>query len=80
MKLQNSNGAINLRRIGALKRLENQLISGFKPTLKPATGVNEALTAEDVERIKKEIAILKEKIISPESARALRTKKYRAAR
>lgn len=80
MKLQNSNGAINARRIKTLQRLEKQLNLGVKqPKGSFLTLDMVLLEEEDIIRIKKEIAVLRDKIISSDSARMLRTKKYRAA-
>lgn len=50
------------RRTKVVERLEAQLLKGFKPALKPATGVDEPLTEGDVVRIKKELLILKTRI------------------
>ena len=49
------------RQSRALKRLEAQLKSGVK-TKKGTTNEKEPLTEKDVKRIKKEIAILKDKL------------------
>ena len=53
--------AIN-RRKSVITRLENQLHTGVKPALKPARGVDETLSDKDIERIKKELSILKTRI------------------
>ncbi len=85
MKLANSNGQLNQRRIDALNRLKAQLKSGLKTEkgsnlTKFTTGLNEVpLTEQDVKRIEKEIKILESKIVAPEVALSTRTKKYRGA-
>ncbi len=53
----------NRRRISALNLLEKQLISGVK-TIKGSFTEVTSLLPEDVTRIKKQIEILKKKIIS----------------
>jgi hypothetical protein len=86
MKLKNSGRnkvAQNNKRISALSRLENQLKTGVKTAknthvLTAATTGNDVeLTESDVIRIKKEISVLKSRIVSDEVALSLRTKKYR---
>lgn len=77
-------GQVNTRRQKALLRLKEQLNSGYKNsqdrednTILPITL---PLTEFDIKRINKEISILEGLIVSDESARAIRTKKYRATR
>lgn len=77
MKHSNSTGAVNLRRFHVLNRLEDQLKSGVKPTSWKRDGG--PLDEADGKRIKKEIDILKKRIMTKEVARATRTKKYRGA-
>lgn len=84
MKLQNSNGRVNERRIKVRNFLENQLKSGVKtekgtPKLTAiTTGSNVPLTESDVKRIKKEISILDNLIVSKDVAISTRTKKNRS--
>lgn len=55
--------AATARRQGALKRLENQLLTGFKPVKnEDSTMGTTALTDHDKKRIQKEIEVLKESI------------------
>ena len=86
MKLANSNGRQNERRINVLSRLKSQLKTSSKTEkgsilTKVTVGLNQIpLTEQDVKRIEKEIKVLESKIVAPEVARATRTKKYRGAR
>lgn len=81
MKLAQSNGQTNDRRIKVLNTLTSQLASGLKPEKKvplltrATTGGNdEPLTEGDIKRIKNEISILKTRIVSRDVARATRKK------
>ena len=70
MKLANSPTAKNNRRIGALARLEGNLVN-----------IYDNLDGETQEkRIKREIAILESKIQPLEVARASRSKRYKGVR
>lgn len=76
MKLANSNGRQNERRINVLNRLKTQLKSGSKTGKKSVTGLDLLpLTEQDVKRIEKEIKVLETRIVAPEIARATRTKR-----
>lgn len=87
MKLKNSSGEVNQRRIRVLAALEQQLKDALKPDKNSPIldggkfGITHVafvdLTEHDKERIKKEIEVLKKKIVHDDSARAVRTKKYR---
>jgi hypothetical protein len=78
MKLSNSPGGVNKRRIRALERLKEQLKRGVK-TPKHEFHPSEELTQQDKKRIEKEINTLSGRIVSDESARATRRKVYRGA-
>jgi hypothetical protein len=58
MKLSDSLGGVNGRRLRAMHRLEKQLKSGVKPS---KDGVI-PLTETDIKRIQKEIKILSERV------------------
>ncbi len=75
MKLTNSSGRKNQRRIDVVSRLENQLKSGVKPV----NNKTEPLSETDISRIKKEIEVLNKRIMSPDLANSIRNKKYRGA-
>jgi len=81
MKLANSNGRQNERRINVLNRLKSQLKTNSKTEkgdiLRKATvGLDQIpLTEQDVKRIEKEIKVLESRIVAPEVARATRTKR-----
>lgn len=82
MKLTNSGGRVNQRRIDVKKRLEKQLKEGTKPVHSTKNefvkfGTTEPLTEVDIKRIEKEISILESRIYSDDVANARRTKKYR---
>ena len=82
MKLTNSGGRVNQRRIDVKKRLEKQLKDGTKPVQSTKNefvkfGTTEPLTEVDIKRIEKEISILESRIYSDDVANARRTKKYR---
>lgn len=79
MKLSNSSGQSNSRRQKVLLRLKEQLSSSVKGVVIEYEIHYEALTPEDIERIKAEIKILEQKVTSDANARATRTKKYRGA-
>lgn len=79
MKLANSSGKLNKRRKNALIRLENQLTSKVR-FVNFKTGEVIPLSEANIIRINKEIANIKAKIVSDESARADKPKKYRAVR
>lgn len=70
MKLSNSPGNKNARRIRVLERLRVQLKRGVKYDI---------LKDGDVKRIEKEIKTLEGRIVTPEVARSTRTKRYRGA-
>lgn len=76
MKLKNSSGRVNERRIAAAARLETQLATGFKTEKKTLKSVE--LTEHDKERINKELIILNSKITSSEIAQSRRSKKSRS--
>lgn len=77
-------GQLNKRRIKALLRLEEQLSTGKKPLesarLQSGERVMEDLSEDDVKRIKKEIAILKEKVTSQDVAKSIKPKRFRGVR
>lgn len=75
MKLTNSSGRKNQRRIDVVSRLENQLKSGVKPV----NNKTEPLSETDISRIKKEIEVLNKRMMSPDLANSIRNKKYRGA-
>ena len=50
-----------MRKLAALARLQSQLSSGVK-TVKGSTYTTETLTQKDINRIEKEISILKQKL------------------
>ena len=75
MKLTNSSGRKNQRRIDVVSRLENQLKSGVKPV----NNKTEPLSETDISHIKKEIEVLNKRIMSPDLANSIRNKKYRGA-
>lgn len=75
MKLTNSSGRKNQRRIDVVSRLENQLKSGVKPV----NNKTEPLSETDISRIKRELAILSNRITTPDLANSIRNKKYRGA-
>jgi hypothetical protein len=83
MKLANSNGRVNERRINVLNRLKIQLKTGVKTEkgnnlTRFTTGLNDIpLTEQDVKRIEKEIKVLESKIVAPEVARNTRTKRVK---
>ena len=75
MKLTNSSGRKNQRRIDVVSRLENQLKSGVKPV----NNKTEPLSETDISHIKKEIEVLNKRMMSPDLANSIRNKKYRGA-
>lgn len=78
MKLSNSTGRLNDRRIQVVKRLQQQLNSGVKIEKGlPITTTD--LTEQDKRRIEAEITILQGRIVPKEAARNRRTKIYRGA-
>lgn len=84
MKLTNSSGRKNQRRIDVVSRLENQLKSGVKPVHSTKNefvefGATDPLSETDISRIKKEIEVLNKRIMSPDLAHSIRNKKYRGA-
>lgn len=84
MKLTNSSGRKNQRRIDVVSRLENQLKSGVKPVHSTKNefvefGATDPLSETDISRIKKEIEVLNKRIMSPDLANSIRNKKYRGA-
>lgn len=79
MKLENSGGQVNKRRKNALLRLQKQLNTGVW-YCNPITGDTTLLDENQTKRINKEIANLKAKIVSDETARNDKPKKYRAVR
>lgn len=78
MKLSNSAGGTNDRRIQVVKRLQQQLNSGVKIEKGlPITTTD--LSEQDRRRIEAEITILQGRIVPKEAARNRRTKIYRGA-
>ncbi len=87
MRIGNAPSFKNLRRVGAFERLKEQLKTGIKPVkilemddLDNLVSADVPLQDKDVKRINKELLILGERIVSPESARSTRTKKAREGR
>ena len=85
MKLANSNGRKNERRIQARLRLEQRLttderiLSAFEILEKPTPAELNSIRylEKQIARQRKEIAILNERIVFPAVAIVKRTKKYR---
>lgn len=85
MKLGNSPGRVNSRRLGALNRLNVNLLKNQNALkaldLENPENVQQQVNIErDSVRILNEIAILKTRITSPENALMYKNKKYKATR